>query len=55
MSVTTLLCLMKSKPMIGTVIFFNTTKCSANVMAPISNLGVASANGFSNCPFANCF
>ena len=42
----------KCNPMIGCVSFILTTKCSAKVLSPISNLSVAVANGFSNQPFA---
>ena len=36
----------------GPVKFFITTKCSANVSTPMSNLSVAVDIGFSNWPFA---
>ena len=51
-SVTTLLCFMKCKPKIGPVRFFITTKCSANMWSPMSNLSVAVAVGFYNWPFS---
>ena len=54
-SMTTLLFLIKSNPIIGPVNFFITTKCSANMFSPISNLTVVVANGFSNWPLAFCF
>ena len=54
-SMTTLVCFMKCKPIIGLVRFFITTKCSANVLSPISNSSVVVANGFSNWPSANFF
>ena len=53
-SMTALLFLIKCNPVIGPVNFFNTTKCSANVLSPISNLGVVVANAFSNWPLATC-
>ena len=52
LSMTTLLCLMKSNPIMGPVNFFITTKCSAKVLSPMSNLSVAVDMGFSNRPFA---
>ena len=51
-SVTTLLCLMKCNPVIGPVRFFSTTKCSAKMWSPMSNINVVLAVGFSNSPFA---
>ena len=51
-SMTTLLFFIKSNPIIGPVNLFITTKCSAKVLSPISNLYVAVANGFSNWPLA---
>ena len=39
-SMTTLLFLMKCNPIIGPVNFFITTKCSAKVLSPVSNLSV---------------
>ena len=55
-SMATLLFLIKCNPIIGPVNFFITTKCSAKVLSPISNLSVAVANGFSiaNWPLATC-
>ena len=53
-SMTTPLCLIKCKPIIGAVNFFFTTKCSTNLLSPIPNLSVAVANGFSNWPLATC-
>ena len=50
-SMTTLLCLMKCRPIIGFVRFFITTKCSAKMWSLMSNLSVAVAVGFSNWPF----
>ena len=49
-SMTTLLCLMNCKPLMGPVNFFNTKKFLANVLSALSQLGVALANGFSNWP-----
>ena len=51
-SITTLLCLMKCKPIIGPVRLPITTKCSAKVWSSMSKLSVAVAVGFSNWPFA---
>ena len=51
-SMTTLLCLMKFNPTIGPVRFFITTKCSAKMWSPMSNLSVVVAVGYSNWPFA---
>ena len=51
-SMTTLLFLIKCNPINGPVIFFLTTKCSANELSPMSNFSVAVANGFSNWPLA---
>ena len=42
----------KLYPIIDLVKFFITTKCSANLWSPISNLSAAVANGISNWPFA---
>ena len=42
-SMTTMLCLMKCNPIAGPVKFFNATKCSAKLLSPISNSGVAAA------------
>ena len=53
-SVTTLLILIKCKPMIGPVSLFFSTKCSTNVLSPVSILNVVVANRFSNWPFATC-
>ena len=53
-SMTTLLFLLKCKPIISPVSFFKTTKCSAKRLSPISNLSVAVANGFSTWPLATC-
>ena len=53
-SMTTLLFLMKCNPIIGPVIFFITTKCSANELSPISNFSLAVDDGFSNWPLATC-
>ena len=53
-SMTTLLFLIKCNPVIGSVNFFITMKCSANVLPPISILGVVIANGLSSWPFATC-
>ena len=53
-SMTTLLFLIKCNPIIGPVNFFNTTKCSAKKLSPISNYNVAVDIGFSNWPFATC-
>ena len=55
LSMNTLLFLIKCNPMIGPVNFFITTKCSANMLSPLSNLVVVVTNGFYNWPFANCF
>ena len=55
MSMTTLLPLKKRNPNIGLVNFIITTKCSAILLSPISNVRVAVANGFSNWPFATFF
>ena len=54
-SMTTLLCLKKCQPSIGPLKFFNTTKCSAKVSSPISDLSVVVGNGFSDWPFATWF
>ena len=35
--------------------FFTTTKFSAEVLFPISNLSMAFSKGFNNCPFTTCF
>ena len=51
-SMTTLLCLIKCNPKKSPVRFFITTKCSAKLWSPTSNLSVAVAIGFSNWPFA---
>ena len=51
-SMTTLLCLMKCKPIIGRVRLFITRNCSAKMWSPMSNLSVVVAVGFSNLPFA---
>ena len=48
----TLLSLMKCNPKMGPVKFFITTKCSANVLSPMSNLSVAVDMGLSNWPVA---
>ena len=53
-SMTTLLFLIKCNPKNGPPNFFITTKCSANILSPISNSGVAVAIGFSNWPLAAC-
>ena len=53
-SMTTLLFLIKCNPIIGSVSFFITTKCSAKELSPISNFSVAVDNGFSNWPLATC-
>ena len=53
-SMTTLLFLIKCNPNIGPVIFFFTTKCSAKVLSPVSNLSVVIAIGVSNWPLATC-
>ena len=53
-SMTTLLFLIKCNPIIGAVHFFITTRCSAKVLSPISNLSVAVAKVFSNWPLATC-
>ena len=53
-SMTTLLFLIKCKPLIGLVIFFFTTKCSAKMLSPVSNLTLTVANVFSNTSFATC-
>ena len=50
----TLLFPIKCNPITGLVIFFMTTKCSANDLSPISNFSVAVCNGFSNWPMATC-
>ena len=49
-SMTTLLCLMKYNPLIRPVRFFITTKSSAKMWSPMSNLSVFVAIGFSNWP-----
>ena len=51
---TTLLFLIKCNLIIGPVNFLITTKCSTNLLSPVSNLSVAVANGFSNWPLATC-
>ena len=51
-SITSLLCFMKCNPMTGAVNFFMTTKSSANVISPLSNIEVLIAMGFSKSPFA---
>ena len=48
----TLLFLKKCNPNIGPANLFYTTKCTAIIVFPISNLSVAIANGFSNWPLA---
>ena len=53
-SMTTLLFLIKCNPTIGPVNFFITTKCSAEVLSPISSLCVAVVKGFSDWPLATC-
>ena len=53
-SMTTLLFLIKCNPIIGPVNFFLTTKCSVEVISPISNFSVAVDIGFSNWPLATC-
>ena len=53
-SMTTMLFLIKCNPIIGPVNFFNTTKCSANELPPLSKFSVAVDNGFSNWPLATC-
>ena len=53
-SMTTLLFLIKCDPISGPVSFFITTKCSAEVLSPISNFSEAVYNGFSNWPLATC-
>ena len=53
-SVTILLILIKCNPIMGTVNFFITTKCSAKELSPISIFRVAVDNGFSNWPLATC-
>ena len=53
-SMTTLLFLIKCNPIIGPVNFFNSTKCSAKEVFPISNFSVVVDNGFSNWPLATC-
>ena len=51
-SVTTLLFLIKCHPIFGPINFFITTKSSAKVLPPVSNLIVAVAKSFSNWPLA---
>ena len=41
--------------MVGPASFFITTKCSANVLSPVSDLNVVVANGFCNWPFDPVF
>ena len=53
-SMTTLLFLLKFNPKIGPVNFFITTKFSANMLSPISNLSAPVGNGYSSWPFATC-
>ena len=53
-SMTTLLFLIKCNPIIGSVNFFITTKCSAKALSPISNFSVVVDNGFSYWPLASC-
>ena len=53
-SMTTLWFLIKCNPIIGTVNFFITTKCSAKESSPNSNFSKAVDNGFSNWPLATC-
>ena len=43
--------LLKSNSLIGPVNFVITTKCSANILSPISNSRLGFANGFSTWPF----
>ena len=50
-----LLVLLKCKPTIVRASFFITTKFSANVLSPMSKLGVLVANGFSIWPFLLVF
>ena len=54
MSMTTLSFLIKCHPFNGSVNFFITTKISAKILCPISNLSVLVVNGFSNWPLATC-
>ena len=53
-SMTTLLFPKKRNPINGSVNFFNTTKCSAEVLSPMSNFSMAVDNGLSNWPLATC-
>ena len=53
-SLTTLLFLIRCYLIFGHVSFFITTKCSANILSPISTSGVAVTNGFCNWQFATC-
>ena len=53
-SMTTLLFLIKCKPIFGPVNFFITTKSSTKILSSFSKLSVAVANGFSNWPSATC-
>ena len=54
-SMTTLLCLMKCKPMISPVKLFITRKCSCKLWSPMSNLSLVVAGSFSNQSFATWF
>ena len=47
-SMTTLLILIKCNPIIGPLSFFITTKCSAILLSPMSNLSLVITNRFSN-------
>ena len=54
-STTTLLCLVDRKAMIGPVQCFFTTKYSAKVLSPISNINVTVAYSFSKWTFATYY
>ena len=53
-SMTTQMFLINCNPIFSPVIFLHTTKYSANILSPISILGVVVASGFSNWPFSTC-
>ena len=51
-SLTTLMCLMKRKPMFSPVKWFIAMRCSADAWSPISNINVAVGIASSKWPFA---